>query len=418
MIKTTDMNPEIPKRIIELELPEREGSISAREADLKLLELAPEGFLDTTHFDTVRFPPPDWASEMFHKASVDGSLAYTPYRGHKNVLNKLSDSISKFMGTEIGVENLILAPGTQAGLFITLSSIVEQGERVALMSPDYLFNARILKFLGADIGYVPLKNSSTNPAPDFAALENEFKNGAKVFIFSNPNNPTGYVYSTDDIKTIAHLADKYDVTVLADSLYSRLMHNNQSYTHLAAMPGMKKRVITLLGPSKTESLSGYRLGIVVAPEHLMPRLENVLSLMALRAPAYAQHLLTYWLSEDKEWLSKRLPEFTQLRDMTVKSFRRLPWLKINAQEGTAYAWIDVSALGMKDSEIAEQLMEHAGVLVSPGYQFGIQGDGCFRVCYARDEKIWAEAMNRMIDVLSKLADQKNISASKILCGTI
>ncbi len=408
------MNSKIPNRIAELELPKREGNVSAREADIELLDLAPEGFLDTTHFDTVRFPPPSWASEIFNSAANDGSLAYTPYRGNKNVLEKLSNSISKFMGTEISTSNLILAPGTQAGLFITLSSIVEQGDRVALMCPDYLFNARILKYLGANIGYVPIHESSTKPCPDFAILEKEFsENGARVLVLSNPNNPTGFVYSEEQLKTIAALAEKYDVTVLIDSLYSRLMHNGHRYTHLRSLPGMKDRVITLLGPSKTESLSGYRLGIVVAPEYLMPRLENVLSVIALRAPAYAQHLLSYWLSEDKEWLDARLPAFTHLRDMTVKSFRRLPWIKLEPQEGTAYAWIDVSALGMKDSEVAQHLMKDAAVLVSPGYQFGIQGDGCFRVCYARDEEIWEKAMDRMVAVLNKLAIKNNLGDTKI-----
>ena len=408
------MNAKIPNRITQLEIPNSKGIISARQADLKLLHLAPKEYLDTTHFDTVRFPPPSWAREVFDSASKNGELAYTPYRGNSDVLEKLSESISKFMGTRISPSNLILVPGTQAGLFTALSSIVERNDRVALMCPDYLFNARILKFLDANIGYVPIHDSSTNPRPDFSRLEKEFsEHGARVLVLSNPNNPTGFVYSEEQLTIIANLAEKYDVTVLIDSLYSRLLHNGHTYTHLASLPGMKERVITLLGPSKTESMSGYRLGVVVAPDYLMPRLENVLSVVSLRAPAYAQHLLSHWLYEDQEWLNNLLPTFTNLRDMTIKSFKRLPWLKLEPQQGTAYAWPDISALGMKDSDVAEHLLKEASVLVSPGYQFGNQGQGHFRVCYARDEKSWQIALDRMVEVLNNLAIRNNLDDAKI-----
>ena len=417
LIKTErnrDMKSKIPNKIVQLELQRREGAMSAREADLKLLSNAPKNFLDTTHFDTVRFPPPSWARKVFDSAAENGELAYTPYRGNSDVLEKLSDSISSFMGTGVSPSNLILVPGTQAGLFTALSSIVEQVDRVALMCPDYLFNARILKYLGANIGYVPIYESSTNPTPDFSILKKEFsENRAKVLVLSNPNNPTGFVFSEEQLTIIANLAKKYNVIVLIDSLYSRLLHNGHPYTHLASLPGMKNRVITLLGPSKTESLSGYRLGVVVAPAYLMPRLENVLSIIALRAPAYAQHLLSHWLSEDQELINSLLPTFTNLRDMTVKSFTRLPWLKLKPQAGTAYAWPDVSALDMKDSEVAEHLLRDASVLVSPGYQFGIQEQGHFRICYARDEKSWEKALDMMVEVLNNLAIKNNLGDAKI-----
>ena len=408
------MNTKIPNRIVQLEIPKREGILSARQADLELLSLAPKKFLDTTHFDTVKFPPPAWAQEVFNSVANDGKLAYTPYRGHSDVLEKLSESLSTFMGVEISTSSLILTPGTQAALFITLSSIVEQGDRVALMCPDYLFNARILKYLGADIGYVPLYKSSTKPTPNFETLENEFaEKGAKTLVLSNPNNPTGFVYNNEQLGIIATLAKKYDITVLIDSLYSRLLHNDHPYIHLASLPGMKNRVITLLGPSKTESLSGYRLGVVVAPERIIPSMENVLSVVSLRAPAYAQHLLSNWLTEDQELISSLIPEFTNLRDKTINAFKRLPWLKLEPQYGTAYAWPDVSALGMSDLEVAKHLLNDASVLVSPGYQFGNQENGHFRVCYARDENVWEKALDRMVNVLNDLAIKNNLGDAKI-----
>ena len=400
----------VPNRIKRLELPGRVPGTSARQADLDLLSVAPGNYLDTTHFDTVRFPPPPWAVEAFERAAKDGSLAYTPYRGNAAVRDALGESLSRFLGIAVDpAQHIVLTPGTQAALFATLASLAGDGDRIALVDPDYLFNARILEFLGADIGYVPLHRSSTAPRIDLDALEREFaENHARVLVFSNPNNPTGYIYPRPVLEAMAGLVLRYDVTVVVDSLYSRLVHPPHTYTHLVSLPHMPERVITLLGPSKTESLSGYRLGVVVGPAPLMPRLENILSITSLRAPAYAQHLLPLWLRDDHAWLQERLPEFTALRTMTIERLRRLPWLHLEAQAGTAYVWPDVTALKMSDAAVARALMKSAAVLVSPGYQFGTQGDGHFRVCYARDEKEWSAALDRMVGVLDALAVERGL----------
>lgn len=401
-----------PRQLIDLQVPGRAAPehASARAADLSLLALAPDGFLDTTHFDTVRFPPPEWAASAFATAAADGENAYSPYRGNQQVLAELARNVSGFLGIELDpARDLIITPGTQAGLFAAIGSLVEKGTRVALFNPEYLFSERILRFYGAEIGSVPIiLDDPAGPTPDLAALEREFAGGTKLLVFSHPNNPTGAVYSAETIAAIARLCLRHDVTVIADELYSRLLHGQQEFNHLVSEPGMRERTITLLGPSKTESLSGYRLGVVVAPGAIIDRMENILSIVALRAPAYAQHLLTHWLRDDVEWLRERQKDFTALRSMTETSLKRLPWLKWTPGEGTAYAWLDVSALELSGFEVASALLTEAAVFVSPGYQFGPGNDGHFRVCYARDESTWQDALDRMVSVLNRLAMDRGL----------
>jgi aspartate/methionine/tyrosine aminotransferase len=211
------------------------------------------------------------------------------------------------------------------------------------------------------------------------------------------------------IGAIAALARKYSVSVIVDELYSRLVYDGTPFTHLVSQDGMTGRTATLLGPSKTESLSGYRIGVVVGNETLIRSIENVLSITSLRAPAYAQHVLKGWLAGDDNWLKSRIVEFKALRDSTAAALRQLPWLKLNPQHGTAYHWLDVSALGLPDAVVAGALLEKAGVLVSPGYQFGPAAAGHFRICYARDEESWAEALDRMVKVLANLMREKTAS---------
>jgi aspartate/methionine/tyrosine aminotransferase len=401
-----------PDRIRRLQLPELLpiAGTSARQADLQLLSQAPRGFLDTTHFDTVRFPAPPWALEAFCKAAKDGAMAYTGYRGHPDVLEAVSKSVGTLLGVAVDSRlHLALTPGTQAGLFTSLSSLIDDGDRVALVDPDYLFSARILRYLGAEIAHVPLVSGIGSLAPDIGRLETEFKDrGTRVLVFSHPNNPTGAVYPKDVMAQIATLAVRHDVTVVVDELYARLLHDDCPFPHLAAEPGMFERTITLLGPSKTESLSGYRLGVVVGPSGHIERIENVLSITSLRAPAYAQHVLIPWLRDDRDWLAQRLKEFSALRAMTIKKLRRLSWLRLTPQAGTAYAWPDVSALRISAPAVAKALLVEAGVLVSPGYQFGPRSGGCFRVCYARDETEWSAALDGMVSVLDRLAGESGL----------
>ena len=411
-IRATSLH-EAPSRLLDMQVQGRvQNGSSARDADLRLIAKAPDGFLDTTHFDTVRFPPPDWAHEVFAKAARDGEMAYSGYRGHPHVLRAVAENLASFLDAEIDPDRqLILTPGTQAGLFGALSALTSPGDRVALGCPEYLFSERILRFLGADVAPVPLRTfGNETPSPDLQALEVEFRDkGVKLFVFSHPNNPTGAVYNRETLNAIASLALRYDVTIVVDELYARLLHDGQPLVHLRNLPGMAERTVTLLGPSKTESLSGYRLGVVVAPETIIKRMENMQSITALRAPAYAQNFLVHWLRDDKEWLAERMPVFTALRSMTQTKMTQLPWLKLSMGEGTAYAWPDISALGMPPEEVSELLLTEAGMLVSPGYQFGPRCEGFFRVCYARDEDIWSAALDRMVTVLDEKARKRGLA---------
>lgn len=409
------VGPSIARRIQAMELPERAeiAAPNVRQADLAILAETHGDFLDTTHFDTVRFPPPDWAHELFARAAADGSLAYTGYRGHPEVLEDLATKVSKFIGHEVDPKrNLILTPGTQAALFVALAARVDPGDRVVVMDPDYLFSARILRFLGADVGYAPLRLNDGCYEPDLDLIETEFRDrNARHLVFSHPNNPTGAVFSRETIAAIAELVVRFGVSVVADELYSRLLYTDRPFPHVAAEPGAFEHVATLLGPSKTELLSGYRIGVLVGDDPLMRAAENVMSILSLRAPAYAQHVLKGWLGPDSLWLVDRIEAFRSLRAMTIGRLGQVPWMKIHPQEGTAYLWADLRALERSDVEIGKALARDAKMLISPGYQFGPASAGHIRICYARDEKQWSQAMDTMTATLEALVPDRVHAAS-------
>lgn len=408
----------LPERIRDLALPEWQPALgqSLREAEREL-ESVPYGgeLLDLTYADTHRFPPPPNTLPDFVAAASGGGMTYTPYRGDARVRSAVAESLSAFLGIDVDPDyQLILTPGSQAALFIALSATVDGS--VALVDPDYMSDERILRFLGARIHHIPLlwKDFSQPPSVDLEMLEMVFREGVSTLVFSNPNNPTGMVLPPDVIRTIAELAKAFDVTVIVDELYSRLIYDDTPYAHLIAEEGMSERCITLLGPSKTESMSGYRVGVAVGPAELIDRMEDVLGVSVLRAPAYAQHVLTRWLADDHAFVAIRVSDYQKLRDRTVETLNASGILRVRPASGTAYLFPDASAVGCDEQTMAKALKSEAGLLVNPGYQFGPRGERHFRICFAQDEAIWDQALQRMVATLDSLRGQaSNVSASSV-----
>ena len=396
----------VPDRMRNIALPERQAALgqSLRAAEREL-ESAPYSgeLLDLTYANTHRFPPPPKTLSDFVAAASGGGMTYTPYRGDGRVRSAVAKSLSAFLGIDIDPDSeLVLTPGSQAALFIALSATVDGS--VALVDPDYMSDERILRFLGARVHHIPLlwKDFGQPPSIDLEILETAFREGASTLVLSNPNNPTGMVLPPDVIRKVAALARSFDVTVIVDELYSRLVYDDIPFAHLIAEEGMGERCITLLGPSKTESMSGYRVGVAVGPAELIDRMEDVLGVSMLRAPAYAQHVLTRWLSDDHAFVASRVSDYQQLRDRTVETLNASDVLRVRPAGGTAYLFPDASAVGCDEQTIAKALKSEAGLLVNPGYQFGPRGAGHFRICFAQEETIWDEALERMVATLRSL----------------
>lgn len=401
--------PYVPAaRIQRLQMPERIATEGKSLRDLEReLELAPLGgeFLDITYANTHRFPPPDFAVKAFAAAATGGGMTYTPYRGDAGVRREVAKNLTAFLGVEVDADaDVILTPGTQAGLYTALSAIVEPGDKVIIPDPDYITSERSVRYFDADYVSVPLIwEAGRAPRLDLDVLRAAVANGAKLLMFSHPNNPTGAVFEAAHVAEIADVVRDSDTLVLVDELYSRLTYDDAPFAHLMAETGMKERTITTLGPSKTESLSGYRLGVAVAPPEIVRRMEDVMGIASLRAPAYAQHVLAHWLADDIDYVGQRIVEYKALRDRTIEALAEMPCVDVRPAGGSAYLFPDLSELGVSDQEVALAMKTQAGLIINPGYQFGARGRHHFRLCFAQDEQAWDRALQRMGEVLSQFA---------------
>lgn len=235
--------------------------------------------VDFSHGDVDAFVPTPGSFEVFSEGvGAGGKQAYTEYRGSIEIREALATRLSAFTGAAVdGREGMIITPGTQGALFLAIASTVSRGDKVAIVQPDYFANRKLVEFFEGEIQPVRLNYSDHNGKAglELDQLEAAFVAGAKVFLFSNPNNPVGVVYSKEEIEAIADLASRYGATVIVDQLYSRLLYSGTPYTHLCAQKVDAENVITIMGPSKTESLSGYRLGVAFGSTEIISRMEKL-----------------------------------------------------------------------------------------------------------------------------------------------
>jgi aspartate/methionine/tyrosine aminotransferase len=345
----------------------------------------PADLIDLTHGDTRAFKPPAVAAADFAAAVEENTEAYTAYRGSASLRSLLAPRLARLLGRPVdGASEVIVTPGTQGGLFTALSALVSPGDKVALPDPEYFMSERIIAYLGGKALRLPVSQDSAGllsvgPGALAAAAD------ADLLVLSHPNNPTGGVYRADTLHALAAMVAAGDMLAVVDQLYCRLIFAGTEYVHFSSLPGMAERAVTLLGPSKTESMSGYRVGVAVGPPPVVDAMERVLSLTALRTGGYSQQVLRHWMADDDAWIAKRTAAHEAIRDDLVARLRAIPGATVAPPAGSSYVFPDASgtALGSNDHRLAMEL-KAAGVLVSPGYQFGPAGRGRFRINFSQD----------------------------------
>ncbi|WP_438317976.1 pyridoxal phosphate-dependent aminotransferase [Sporosarcina sp. FA9] len=362
--------------------------------------------VDFSHGDVDAFEPIPGSLEDFTQGvHLGGKQAYTEYRGSKVIRENVAEKLSVFTGTSINADrNFIITPGTQGALFLAMGSTISRGDKVAIVVPDYFANRKLVEFFDGEIYPIQMDyfNSDKCAGLDLTQLEDAFKAGVKLFLFSNPNNPTGVVYSQDEILGIANLAQEYGATVIVDELYSRQIFDGQSYTHLCAQNIVDpENVITILGPSKTESLSGYRLGVAFGSAKIIERMEKLQAIVSLRAGGYSQAVLKSWFAEPEGWMTDRISQHQAIRDDLISKLNDSGGFKVRTTEAGSYLFPKIIDLGIPINDFVKILRHRAAVTVTPGSEFGPQFTDSFRINFSQDHTSAVSAMDRIVQLASE-----------------
>jgi aspartate/methionine/tyrosine aminotransferase len=362
--------------------------------------------VDFSHGDvdeTAFGPTPGALEEFVDGVRRGGRQAYTEYRGGAELRDQLADKLAAFTGRPVAAgRELIITPGTQGALFLAVGATVAAGDRVAIVRPDSFANRKLVEFLGAEIVPVRLDylDHTDRAGLDLDGLEAAFASGVRTFLFSNPNNPAGVIYSPAEIGLIGELATRYGVTVIVDELYSRLLYAGQTYTHLRAA-AEPDRILTIMGPSKTESLSGYRLGVAFGPAHLVDRMEKLQAIVSLRAPGYSQAVLRGWFEEPPGWLAERTAQHRAIRDDMVRIFLSVPGLAIRTPEAGSYLFPRLPELALPLHQFVRALRTQAAVTVTPGTEFSPDATDSIRLNFSQNHEAAVKAVERIAQMIAR-----------------
>jgi aspartate/methionine/tyrosine aminotransferase len=362
--------------------------------------------VDFSHGDVDAFEPVPGTLDVFiagvHRG---GSQAYTEYRGSKSIREDAARKLAEFTGAALDADrNIIITPGTQGALFLAMGSTVARGDKVAIVAPDYFANRKLVEFFDGQVVPVQMNyfQATGGAGLDLTELEDAFKAGAKLFLFSNPNNPTGVIYSPAEIRTIAELAQKYGAFVIADELYSRQVFEGRTYTHLCAQSSIApENVITIMGPSKTESLSGYRLGAAFGSAKIIERMEKLQAIVSLRAGGYSQAVMKSWFAEPAGWMSRRLAQHQAIRDDLLLKLRAVSGIAVRTTEAGSYLFPTIPALDVTIQEFVKILRLQAAVTVTPGTEFGPQFTHSFRINFSQNHQAAVAAIDRLINIMER-----------------
>ncbi|WP_417607648.1 pyridoxal phosphate-dependent aminotransferase [Primorskyibacter flagellatus] len=360
--------------------------------------------VDFSHGDVDAFAPTPGAQAAWQEGyERGGQQAYTEYRGDRSIRSDVAERLAAFTGAPLDADQeLIVTPGTQGALFLALGSVVENGTKVAVVEPDYFANRKLVRFFNGVVVPIPLDYGmdSNTRGPDLAILEQAFKTGTRVMVFSTPNNPTGLIYSQSTIERIAELAAQYDATVIVDQLYSRLLYEGESFCHLRACPSRPENLITIMGPSKTESLSGFRLGVAFGTPKLIERMEKLQAIVSLRAAGYNQAALSTWFAEPDGWLADRITQHQAIRDDLLKVFRAAG-LETSTPQGGSYIFPKLPELVHEPDIFVRLLRSQANVTVTPGAEFGPNSANSIRLNFSQNHDAAVAAAHRIVELVER-----------------
>lgn len=361
--------------------------------------------VDFSHGDVDAFRPLPGSKEAFDAGyAAGGKQAYTEYRGSAEIRRDVADKLSRFTGAGIDpARNLILTPGTQGALFLAMGAMAARGDKVAIVEPDYFANRKLAEFFECIIVSVQMRYfvAENESGLDLRALEEAFRGGVKLFLFSNPNNPTGAVYSDREIRRIAALARAYGVALIVDELYSRQIFDGRGYTHLCALEEGPEEMVTIIGPSKTESLSGYRLGAAFGSEKVIARMEKLQAIVSLRAAGYCQAAFKVWFEEPEGFMEKRVREHQEIRDALVEKFQAVPGVRVRPADGGSYLFVQLPPLDVSIGDFVKIVRRLADVTVTPGTEFGPGFTDSFRINFSQDKTAALAAMDRLLAVMER-----------------
>ncbi len=348
------------------------------------------------------FEPPKAITDRLSKVALEGPHQYAVTWGAQNFREALSVKQEHFTGMKVDPNSeIVITCGSTEAMMAAMMSVTNPGDKVIIFSPFYENYGADTILSGAEPIYVPL----IPPKFDFDAdlLEDAFKQGAKALILCNPSNPCGKVFSKEELKIIAELSIKYDTYVITDEVYEHIIYEPYQHTYLATMPGMRERTIECSSLSKTYSITGWRLGYVIASPEVIDRVKKVHDFLTVGAAAPLMEAAVTGLKFEDEYYKELQNHYTHMKNVFLDGLENIG-LNFTKPQGAYYVLVDISEFGYEsDLKFCEDLAGKVGVGAVPGSSFFKEDvNHLIRFHFAKKDETLLKAIDNLAEIHSKM----------------
>ena len=352
------------------------------------------------------FDPPKEITHRLAEIAPSGPHQYAITWGAQNFREALAKKHSHFTGLPIDADkNIVVTCGSTEAMMAAMMTVVNPGDKVAIFSPFYENYTADTILTGAEPVYIPL----VPPSFDFDTnlLEDAFRNGAKALVLCNPSNPCGKVFTREELQTIADIIIKYDGYVITDEVYEHIVYAPHQHVYISTLPGMWERTISCSSLSKTYSITGWRLGYVIAPERIIERVKKVHDFLTVGAAAPLMEAATVGLCFPDSYYADLQAHYTHMKQLFCDGLKQFG-LTFTDPQGAYYVLLDVSKYGVKDDlHFCEWLAEHVGVGAVPGSCFFREDvHHLIRFHFAKRDETLNAALDRLSELDCKARDYK------------
>lgn len=350
------------------------------------------------------FDPPQFIMDRLKEVATAGPHQYSPTWGNLNYREALAKKLSHWMGIPVDPNKNVLATvGSTEAMMAALMAISNPGDKVVIFSPYFENYYAQSVFNSVEPVFVPL-----NP-PDFTfdgeALEAAFKDEkTKAMILCNPSNPSGRVFTKEELQFIADLAIKYDVIIITDEPYEHIVFEPYKHVYIASLPNMWERTICCSSLSKTYSITGWRLGYIAADALLLDECKKMHDFLTVCAPSPLQEAVIPGLLAPDDYYKGVQDHYTHMRDLFTAGLRDIGFTFTEPQ-GTYFMMVDISefAKGKNDVEFCEEMVRKLGVAAVPGSSFFKEDvNHLARFHFSKKDETLYEALNRLADIRQKM----------------
>ncbi|MGW3468965.1 pyridoxal phosphate-dependent aminotransferase [Saccharopolyspora sp. NPDC000995] len=342
------------------------------------------------------FPTPEPIVEACRRALADGYTHYGDLNGDPELREVIAAAASGLSGRAYSEGNVAVTHGGAAAINAAVLAAVNPGDRVVIPEPTYSLYPDAVRLAGGEPVLVP---TTSGHRLDLDALADALR-GARMIVLCNPVNPTGTVFTGDELGALGELLDGTDVLVLADEAYAEIVYDGVPFTSALAVESLRERLIYCQTLSKTYAMTGWRVGYVVAPVEMTAPIRHVHRTFNSALNAAAQRAAITALRLGPELAAPMLRAYQERRDLVVKRLAEMDEVDATNPEGAFYAFAKYRC-ALRSEDVVQRLLA-GGVAVRAGSEYGPSGEGHIRLSFAADFATLDEGLNRMQKTLARL----------------